>query len=294
MTFQEPTLQLSHGSGGESTERGRTELQEARASQDLPDHAELVKSYPEFAEATCTFLSGSVTLGWGNETSDIDAFIITREPFATETSDLLFIEQRVSTVDPVAWIAVGQLGPYRADIEIWHEAQVDELVKRFARTGTGHYRGYNGPFGVAERELFYRLRVGVPLSGEDWWQEKKEAILTSDYRLWLAEEIKNSVENRLEDAVGMLSAGDHESAVLAGYDAFTKALAALLATYGDFSQQPKWLYRRLQKYTPDEITVEDAWKVLSKAGCYEAPGKWVENVTDIAARLILAVEQRMS
>ncbi|MEV0195761.1 nucleotidyltransferase domain-containing protein [Nonomuraea sp. NPDC050691] len=294
MTFEDPTLELSHGGGSESTAQGRDALVAERTSQPLPDFAELARSYPELADATCVFLSGSVTQGWGNETSDIDVFVVTKEPFDTEKSELLFIEQRVSTKDPVAWIAVGQLGAFRADIEIWHEAQVEELLKRFERDGSGHYRGYNGPFGFAERELFYRLTIGVPLCGEGWWSEKREAILGSDYRLWLAEEVKNAVENRLEDATGMLKAGDHESAVLAGYETLTKSLMALLATYGDFSQQQKWLYRRMQKYAPAEVSVEDAWKALSMAGCYEAPDEWVRKTTDLASRLILAVEQRMS
>lgn len=296
MNFEEPVLELHHGSGVEADEQARNDLRRARADMTLPTLDDLLGAYPEFAGATCVFMSGSVTMGWGNESSDIDVFVITAEPFPTSESNLLFIEQRVSTADPVAWIAVGELGAFRADIEIWHEAQVEELIERFGRDADapGRYRGYNGPFGFAERELFYRLTAGVPLIGEPWWQQRADAILTSDYRLWLAEEVKNAVENRLEDAVGMLKAEDYESAVLAAHQTLIHSLTALLATYGDFSQQPKWLYRRLCAYTPAEVTVPDAWRLLSMAGAYESPGEWVRAATDLASRLVLAVEKRMS
>ncbi len=43
-----------------------------------------------------------------------------------------------------------------------------------------------------------------------------------------------------QDAVGMLSSGDLESAVLAARLALDRAVDALLASHGEIEAQPKW------------------------------------------------------
>jgi hypothetical protein len=295
--FESPVLELKKGSGEEASAEQRMALREAVQSGALPTYEEFLGAYPQFSTAACTFLGGSLVEGWGNVKSDIDAFVVTEEAEPPQSPSLLLMEESVSTQDPTVWIALGQLGPFRVDIEVWHVAQIEELVGRFVRPtaeGQNHYQGYTGHMSLHERDLFYRLCVGKPLSGSDWWERQRQAITDSDYALWLAEDHKVDGENRLEDVLGMLSNGDHRSAAQAAREAFIIALSAILAAHGDICPSRKWLPQRLERHQPPEISCEEAWRVLSMAGCFESPGGWAAETAQLCHRMFLAVERALT
>ncbi|WP_329379449.1 hypothetical protein [Streptomyces sp. NBC_01716] len=297
MTFESPVLELRKGSGEEASAEQSAVLREAVRSGTLPTREEFLDAYPQFSTAACTFLSGSLVEGWGNVKSDIDAFVVTEQAEPPQSPSLLLMEESVSTQDPTVWIALGQLGPFRVDIEVWHVAQIDELVSRFVRPtedGRNHYQGYTGSMSLHERDLFYRLCVGRPLTGSDWWERQRQAIVESDYALWLAEDHKVGGENRLEDVLGMLSNGDARSAALAAREAFIIALSAVLAAHGDICPSRKWLPQRLERHQPPEISSEEAWRVLSMAGCVDSPGEWASETARLCHRLFLAVERALT
>ncbi|MGW4789933.1 hypothetical protein [Streptomyces sp. NPDC004230] len=294
MTFEEPVLELVKGSGREATAEGREELRKAVAAGELPSLEQFLATYPQFASARCIFVSGSLVEGWGNEKSDVDLFVITDEPLVPDTASLYLLEDRISASAPVIWAAIGELGPFRADIEIWTTRQVDELIGHFERPSGGHFQGWNGTLGHTERDFFYRLLTGRPMSGADWWEAKCAALRSSDYQLWLAEDIKVDGENGLEDVVGMLGGGDDASAALAVKAVLQQALLAILAIHGDISPGRKWLPQRVLRQRPPEITWDTAWEALSMRGAWENPREYARRTADLVHSLFIKVEQHLT
>ncbi|MFE3638536.1 hypothetical protein [Streptomyces sp. NPDC059168] len=290
MEFEEPGLDLLFGSGREASEVQRKNMGEQRLNAGaVPGHAELVASYPELSSAICTFASGSLTQGWAHGKSDLDLFVVFQD--AVQKSDLHnleLLEVRVSTTDPVSWIALGELGQYRADIELWRESQIDELIERFSSSPDKYTVRPN----YAEQDLLYRLSQGVSLAGDTWLAQRKETLLASAYGPWLAESQKLDAEGMLEDVEGLLMSGDGESAALAAHRGFSMALHALLALYGDYSSSHKWLYRRLVAAAPTELTLAEGWAALSMSGCDGAPADWAGKTAALIQRLLTAVEKR--
>lgn len=291
MAFEKPTMSLRFGSGSEASAVHRSILADGRLQgRALPTFEEVVTKYPAFAGATSVYASGSVVQGWGHANSDLDLYVVTSEP-VREFGDLESFERRVSTTDPVIHIVLGEFEAFRADIEMWSESQVDEIIGRFA----GASRDQEAPNpDKTEQELLHRLTAGQPLTGGDWWASRSKAIHDGCYGLWLAESQKLTAECFLEDAGGLLVSGDHESAAFTAREAFAYAVEALLATYGDYSVARKWLYRRLLAAQPTQISVEEAWRRLTFHGAHDELTVWAEETARLAQRLLLTVERKFA
>lgn len=287
MSFEAPTMKLRYGSGSEASTENRRTLADGRVTgAQIPDFAEITARYPMFAGALSTWAAGSVVQGWGHANSDLDLYVVTDEPIEIDEK-LESFERHVSTRDPVIHIVLGEFGPFRADIEVWRQEQIDEIIGRFA----GDTPNQEAPeLDKTEQDLLYRLASGRPLHGEDWWRRRREAITGSKYGLWLAENRKLIAETFLEDVGGLLISDDVQTAVLAAQEAFVGSLEAVLAVHGDYSVNRKWLYRRCVAVQPPEITVEQAWAVLTMDGAGENPRGWAESTARLAQRLLLSVE----
>ena len=287
MTFEEPAIRLRFGSGSEAEQANRAVLADARTKgAELPSFDEIVRRYPVFKDALSVYAAGSIVQGWGHAASDIDLYVVT-DAALRPGKDLEAFERHVATHDPVIHIMLGEFGPFRADIEIWRAAQVDEVISWFA----GRTPSQEAPeLGQWEQDLLHRLASGRPLHGFAWWQGRRDAIHQSGYGLWLAENRKLTAENYLEDVGGLLVSADEQSALLAAHEALICSLEALLATYGDYSTKRKWLYRRLLATRPDEISVEDAWQLITMSGALDDPAGWAAGAARVAQRLLLTVE----
>ncbi len=289
MTFEAPGMSLRYGSGSEASTQTRDALAEGRrVGADIPGVEEITGKYPLFGGAVSIFAAGSIVQGWGHAASDIDLYVVTASPLAVDDT-LEYFVRHVSTTDPEIRIVLGEFGAYRADIEVWTVAQIDEVIARFA-AGTPSQE--SPELMENEQDMLYRLAAGRPLSGAGWWQQRKEAIDQSRYGLWLGENHKLKAETYIEDVGGLLATGDGQTAALAGQLAVLEAVEAVLALYGDYSVNRKWLYRRLEKVRPAEISVSDGWDMITMAGASTDPSGWAERAGRLAQRLLLSVEAR--
>jgi len=287
MTFEEPAIRLRFGSGSEAERAQREESAQARAGgAQIPGYEEIISRYPAFRDALSVYAAGSVVQGWGHAASDIDLYVVT-DGELRPSGELESFERRVATGDPVIHIVLGEFGPFRADIEVWRAAQIDEVISWFGVGTPSQEAPEPGPF---EQDLMDRLAAGRPLHGVAWWQQRRDAIHRSGYGLWLAENRKLTAENYLEDVGGLLVSGDAQSALLSAHEAVLSSLEALLATHGDYSTKRKWLYRRLVATKPAEISTEEAWSLITMSGAAEDPGGWAAKTARIAQRLLLTVE----
>lgn len=288
MTFEPPKLQLRYGSGTEASEEGRKRKGDDRANVEIPGYAELIANYPDFEGATCVFVAGSLVLGWGHATSDLDLYVVTEDQI-TISPGLEAFDRHVATSDPLIHIVIGELGPYRIDTEVWRASQIDEIIAGF--TGRTPDQEKVEP-GRTEQDMLYRLATGRPLRGESWWAQRRDAINASSYGLWLAEQRKLIAEGYLEDVVGLLPAKDFETALYCAHEAFTLSVEAVLAVHGDYTVNRKWLYRRLQTFTPPEIGLDAAWDTFTMIGARDDMAGWAERTAQTAQRLLLAVEAK--
>ncbi|MEV7010666.1 hypothetical protein [Streptosporangium sp. NPDC051022] len=289
MKFETPSLELKYGSGSEASEDGRVRLAAGRTSGlPLPTFNEIAGKYPVFANALSVYAAGSVVQGWGHANSDLDLYVVTEEPVVVGDELESFV-RHVSTEDPVIRIVLGEFGAFRADIEVWRAEQIDEVIARF---DCGTPSQETPELDKAEQDMLYRLASGSPLQGESWWRSRRAAIDESGYGLWLAENRKLIAETFLEDVAGLLISGDHETALLAAHEAFTGAVEAVLAASGDYSINRKWLYRRLLAFPLPEITVDEAWAMLTMRGAHEDTAGWAERTARTTQRLLLAVEAK--
>ncbi|MFI0718863.1 hypothetical protein [Streptomyces sp. NPDC021224] len=288
--YEPPSLTLRHGSGREATGDSRDRLRALRMLPgNVPSAEEIFAAYPQFAGSTCVFVSGSLTLGWGHAHSDLDLYVVSADGGAAASGPAGLLEDRAFAEDAVAPVALGEIGQFRADIELWGEGQVDELIRRFTpRPPPGRVTVRRG-----ERDLLYRLTTGVAVTGHAWWDARRQAVLASGYGQWLARNRKVHAEGALEDASGLLISGDPDAAALAAREGYVAGLEMVLALHADFSSSHKWLLRRLLSASPAEVGAGEAREVLLMADCARDPAAWARRTVSAAQRLILMIEERL-
>src|SRR5438094_2090443 len=128
MGFEAPSLELKYGQGSEASEQERNRLTAERLQHGatLPSIHEITTKYPAFADTLSVYAAGSVVQGWGHANSDLDLYAITDEPLTVDENLESFV-RHVSTSDPVIRIVLGEVGAFRADIEVWRSVQIDEI-----------------------------------------------------------------------------------------------------------------------------------------------------------------------
>lgn len=287
-TFEPPKMTLRYGSGSEASEAERRSMADVRLSvSQIPTFDDVLAQYPSFADAATCFAAGSVVRGWAHANSDVDLYVVLPDRPAIDPR-FEYFERNISTADPTIYIVLGEFGAFRADIEVWTAAQVDEIIGRFS----GAIRDQESPdVEKSEQDMLYRLSTAKCLSGEGWWQERKTRIQQSSYGLWIAEKRKLSAEGYLEDTAGLLVSDDAHTAVLAAYEAFNLALESILAISGDLCITRKWLYKRLSEVRPPEIDPAEAWSRLTMQGAHDGPAEWALATARRAQDLLIAVEQ---
>lgn len=291
MAYEPPTLTLRHGGGREASRRARVDLGRMRTeTPSLTAARRLLLTHPQLNSSVCLLVGGSLALGWGHPKSDLDVQAVVTAPLdPLPQESLRWHRTWISTRDPVVRTGRGEAGPFRVDLELWTEAQVDELLGRFA--GSAVAVDGDGLLGLAERQLFHRLTVGLPLAGNGWLEARRRAVLASCYGSWLTANRRRHAEQALEDVSGLLDGGDLTAAVFSAREGLVAALEAVLARRGDFSVSQKWLGRRAAAAGLSEPTVEECRTLLLMDGCTRKPEDWIERAVSAAQRLVIAAEE---
>lgn len=219
------------------------------------------------AETICVYVSGSLLAGWGHANSDLDFYVIhaTDTALHVKHSSMNISRERPPTV-------VKYEGNTRWDIEYWAVEAVEDLFDRLDRG-----RDESTRLGERDLEFLFRLSVGRALVGSEWLAEHKRSLDQSPVRFVAAARSLNGADGLIEDALGLLTIGDLESAVLAAHVAFGMTIDALLATYGAYSQSFKWRARKMQAVRPQELDWDTYWQIETMSGLRGDPRAWVED-----------------
>ncbi|MFI6683004.1 hypothetical protein [Streptomyces sp. NPDC050485] len=221
---------------------------------DPPDlsFSAILKHFPGLAEAKAVCMTGSTAAGWGNTFSDVDIYA-----FSDVDLDLP-VDETMETwpgSDPSGVRWHNWMGVYdnaRIDLKVW---PTDTLARALAP-----YLDNEAEFcatGDFLQDFIYRLSIGVPLKGDEFFQEMRDLLDSSSYRRALARSLKADAENCLTDVAGQLDSGDDMTArVSAGLAAGFVADAALVLA-GQLCRRKKWLLRRIESTPGCGITVDE-------------------------------------
>lgn len=234
------------------------------------------------------FVSGSLVRGWGNATSDLDAIVVSDEPWRSASAE----SSHVALVPDTLQHESTFLGGIRCDIEYWLDSQVDQLMEKvsIARFESGEPTWQTlSPDEVAMLE---RMPYAIA-SGEGGWLERRQAQLRSSaHRAVLVSQSLDHCGSYVEDVAGQCEAGDIDSAVLTARLAFGHAVDGLLAGAGQFgSRWPKWRARRFREANPSILSFDEYWAIETMQTFDPSqPRKWIDEVIRLCRNISMEVE----
>jgi hypothetical protein len=238
-------------------------------------------------DTVCVFVSGSLVAGWGHTTSDVDLYVVTTTPAVitpTTTTGLSLSAQPLPVVIQYA------PGGMRYDIEYWTMAQVDELFGAVRGPGDGDDQAVGRP-GYDDIDCFYRISIGVALTGGAWLRAAKERLSKSVLPAILARLEFDEADNFVDDAVGLLQAGDQHSALLAARMALGHAVDGYLYGRGSLSPAAKWRYRKLAALPDPALAPDIFWRLETMRDLDPDDVRpWVEEVLRTCQFLMMEVD----
>jgi hypothetical protein len=242
-------------------------------------------------DAACTaWLAGSLLDGLGNPGSDIDVFVLSSERVSPSV-----VAKQLAHHDVVIRYVSGK----RVDYEYWDSNHVKALLRRLARDDfSSETCNVLGLFDEDELALLHGVRIGRALHRPERFDELKAGLDVAALQSYLYELRCLYVDDAVDDAAGIYSEGDYQTAALRAREAVGFAIDCLLHSHGVTNHGQKHrlpLLRRLVESTPALAPELDAyWRVTSTIppthlGCKRFTERSLELVEDILHRTYAVV-----
>ncbi|MFI7537286.1 nucleotidyltransferase domain-containing protein [Streptosporangium sp. NPDC049376] len=233
-------------------------------------------------------LVGSVALGWANEKSDYDFYVVTETPWRRPNAARRTMPLQPSYVPTDSIVLDGR----RWELKYWLDSQVNQMLDKVSWEQFESGAAVADPLAPAEESFLERLISCVPLEGEQWVRRRREALADTAFQAFLVTRSLAAADGCLDDALGQLATGDVTSAVLSARQALGHAVDALLESRGVYgSQLPKWRARRLAEARLPDLPFERYWALETMASFDQArPEAWVEEVVVLCRALSLRAE----
>jgi hypothetical protein len=211
------------------------------------------------------FLGGSLAVGLGHATSDIDLYVVGA---GLPEGELTYQHDGL-------WVHVN---PLRAGMA----RELVELGTRYRATGMDRSQLAADPKTL---NALVRLATGWRLLASDDWARALESFSQDTVRRILIARNANVFAAYAEDADGALRVGDLLTAATASRLALEAGCEAALASAGDLYVGPKFLFRRLARTPVTAPWCDHVWRL-----CHRDPGPHQGFPDSIRA----AVEERLS
>ncbi|MFB8053506.1 PqqD family protein [Streptomyces rubiginosohelvolus] len=182
------------------------------------------------------FLSGSLVEGLGNETSDLDVFVI--------------VDDKVAAPDAPAPTVIRDVrmnADIRVDAEVWTLPALTTLAQAIEGTDLGDPQQVIS-FSQRGAALAHRLRVGIALDHAEELEALRSAFDFDKLAQIQAFRFLLFYGNAAEDTTGAIAAGDYGTAQFTSRTALGHAADALLHAHGITTMSDKWRARRLQRH----------------------------------------------
>lgn len=180
----------------------------------------------------------------------------------------------------------------RWELRYWLDRQVDQVLRK---VDWEHFEAATDAVKVLlpTEELFLeRLVDCLPLSGVAWVQRRRRELGATAFRALVTSRSLAEADDAVEDALGQLSSGDPESAVLSARKGFGHIVDAMLESAGNYgSHTPKWRARRFREVSPSLLSFDDYWRLETMRDLdLRDPRPWVERVCTVCKDLSLDVK----
>jgi predicted nucleotidyltransferase len=244
--------------------------------QDIPSLDELIRARCLPEHRVAVIVVGSTALGWANASSDVDVCVVTLEPWRGAPSSGLPVGLAPDVV-PVARLS---LRNRRLEVRYWLDRQIDQMLERIGTDPFAASAGEASPIGAVEETFLERLSTCVPVDGSAWVARRRRQLAASGFRTLLVTRSLARSDQYAEDALGQVTAGDRDSAVLSARQALGHCVDALLESRGQYgSHDAKWRARRFRQAGSVPIAFEDYWRLETMADFdARAPQEWVVRV----------------
>jgi hypothetical protein len=239
-------------------------------------------------DTVAVFASGSLVRGWGNEKSDLDVHVITREPYESMVAERLHVALTPDTLRHERIYVAG----VRWDVEYWVQDQLEQLLHKVSWES---YEDPGAPWATVsgtEIAMLERLPYAVAAEGDGWLEDVHRRLAGSAHARILTGMSLRQADGFIEDAAGQLESGDLESAVLAARLAFGHTVDAVQASLGQFgSNWPKWRARRMRLVDAPRLSFDRYWEVETMATYRkDDPAAWVTGTLELCRRLSSELE----
>ncbi|MET8327069.1 nucleotidyltransferase domain-containing protein [Streptomyces sp. NPDC005181] len=255
----------------------------ARALEILHDR-QLV---PDTCQAA--FVVGSSARGWGNKKSDIDIYLVSKEPWSGPEMIDVSVPLRPATIGWHTFFADNR----SFDLAYWLDDQVDQMMGKVSWDAFDRVRAASGDaLAVKEEILLERVTTCLPLIGEDWLTRRRAEVDASAFRSILVTRSLGKADGAVDDSLGQLESGDPHSAVLSARIALHHTVDALLEEQGNYgSEPPKWQARRFRETSPTTLSFAKYWKLVTMREYNpDDPSRWINEVLTLCQDLALKIE----
>jgi hypothetical protein len=243
--------------------------------------------FPGLAEAKALCITGSTAAGWGNPYSDIDLFAFSDNECELPIDDSVetWRNEDMSGLKRQNWM--GRYGDALVDLKIWPTDAPRQALAPFLGGLKPEMTGAS----YIVQDFIYRMSIARPLFGEDFFTDVRELIASSTYRGALARQLKMIAENRLNDVVGQLRAGDMLGARATSMVAAAHIADCCLVMASDLCRGEKWLLRRMERTPSAGIDVcQYCAEVLDGPRSGESYGDCARRIADWVRTTIARVE----
>lgn len=234
-----------------------------------------------------TMIVGSTARGWAYSTSDLDVVVISRTLVADKRLSSLTVPLSPELVPVAAFDAMNMAW----EVKFWIDGQIDQLLAKVSWTAFEQDNKAGAQLIDQEEYLLARLPTCLVLSGQDWVDKRRAEVAESAFKTMQIAFALGESDKYCASALGQLSAGDAEGAVLSAKIAFTRAVEALLNASGEYLAPPKWQARRFRAANTALMSFDEYWSIETMRS-YDpaAPHEWVEHVVSRCKDLSMDIE----
>lgn len=213
----------------------------------INEHIAVVKdlNIVENTNIIYAYLAGSIMEGFGNDSSDIDVFVICKN-----LDELKLLKQVPSeTILEVGDTIVRNItvDSIRYDFEYYTIENFESTVRKINKLNFNTDKHIE-ILSNNSIDLIHRLKFANPIVNIEEFNEFKKNIKFKNLNKYLVVKIMEKYDGYLEDLEGALSSKDWGTAYTLIKLILKTGMNAYLASYGETNPGEKWIYRKLLRF----------------------------------------------
>lgn len=191
------------------------------------------------------YLAGSIFEGFGNETSDVDVFVVGKKGDIQIKSAENSLDVEASHQSTSNFVIDG----IRYDLEY---VTLDFLNSVISKLETFKKFGdilYDALYSAKELDVIHRLKYAQPVYNDSKLNEILDRIDYNKFTELVSRIYMEKREARIEDAEGSFAEGDYGTLYYHLEYILTCAISAYIALFGETNTSAKWFFKKLSRHS---------------------------------------------